>query len=82
MRLEPGPHLLRQLLEPGGVDEEKRDARDLVDRALDADQGRIRRAKDVFDLARAVAQRVLGHRLELGHDGGPIKLRPAATGGP
>src|SRR5258706_4347612 len=30
--LEPGPHLLRELLQPRGVDEEKRDARYLVDR--------------------------------------------------
>ena len=34
--LEPGPHLLRQLLQARGIDEQKRDAGDLVDGRLDA----------------------------------------------
>src|ERR1700674_1057501 len=68
VRLEARPHLVRQLLEARRVDEEQRDARDLVDGTLDAGFGRIRRAKDVLDLACTVAERVFGHRLQLRND--------------
>src|SRR5712691_13267789 len=79
--LEPGPHFLRELLEPRRIDEEKRDARYLVDRGLDPRQRRIGGAEYVLHLARAVAERVLGHRLQLGHDRCPVQLRPGRSRG-
>src|ERR1700736_4297552 len=77
MRLEPGPHLLRELFQPRRVDEKERDARDLVDGRLDAGQGRVGGAEDVLHFPGAVAERVLGHRLELGYDRSPVELRIA-----
>src|SRR6476660_8549684 len=73
--LEPGPHLLRELLQPRGIDEQKRDAGYLVDRGLDPRQRGICGPENVLHLARAVAERVLGHRLQLGHDRRPVQLR-------
>src|SRR5439155_9233355 len=72
--LEARPHLLRELLQPRGVDEQQGDARDLVDGGLDALDGWIRRTEDVLHLARTVAERILGHRLQLGHDRRPVQL--------
>src|ERR1700724_2750594 len=77
MRLEPGPHLLRELFQPRRVDEKERDARHLVDGRLDAGQGRVGGAEDVLHFPGAVAEGVLGHRLELGDDRSPVELRIA-----
>src|SRR5487761_1164504 len=54
--VQPSPHLLRQLLQPRRVDEEDRDACDLVDRHLDARPGGIGAAKNHLDLAGAVVE--------------------------
>src|ERR1700724_172569 len=80
MRLEPGPHLLRELFQPRRVDEKERDARHLVDGRLDAGQGRVGGAEDVLHFPGAVAERVLGHRLELGYDRYSVELRIAGGG--
>ena len=54
--VQPNPHVLRQLLQPRGVDEEDRDACDLVDRRLDARPGGIGAAKNFLDLASTVTE--------------------------
>src|SRR2546430_17624518 len=56
--LEARPHLLGQLLQSRRIDEQERDARDLVDRRLDPGERRVRRAQYVLHLARPVSERV------------------------
>src|SRR5260370_40516101 len=63
VRLEPCPHLLRELFEPRRVDEEQRDARHLVDGPLDPGQRLVGGANDAFDFGRPVPQRVTVHSL-------------------
>src|SRR5665213_842900 len=77
VRLEARPHLMRQELQARRVHEQQRYARDLVDGALDARLRRIRGAEYVLDLAGTVAERILSHRLQLGHDRRPVTLLTA-----
>src|SRR6059058_212243 len=54
--LEARPHLLGQLFQARRVDEQERDAGDLVDRRLDPGERRVRGAQDVLHLARPVSE--------------------------